>query len=119
MSVSLIGRALLFPLIVVCPLFSVGSFLFFLSLIIIIILIGISWALINVNNLTIVSNLAPEDLKGQAFGVYNAIIGIGGVLGALLGGYFAHLLGYMAAFIAASIFVLVGLRIAFKALSTS
>jgi MFS family permease len=98
-------------------LFAKGSAVFSIILVIIFVLIGLSWALVNVTNLTIVSNLASEGLKGQAFGIYNAIVGMGGIIGSLLGGYLADFLGYLAAFIAAAVFVLVGLRIALKALS--
>lgn len=116
-SISLISRAMLFPLMLICLLFGSKSALFFVILALLFILIGLSWALVNVTNLTIVSNLASKNLKGQAFGVYNGIVGVGGIIGSLLGGYLAGLLGYLAAFVMASLFVLVGWQISLKVLS--
>ena len=48
------------------------------------------------------SRLAPTGLKGQALGAYNALAGLGGVVGAVIGGFLADSLGFPAAFLVAA-----------------
>jgi MFS family permease len=56
--------------------------------------IGLCWAVINVAGSTLVSRLAPEDGRAEAFGTYNAVQGFGSILGPLVGGFTAEFLGY-------------------------
>jgi len=60
--------------------------------------VGLCWALINVAGSTLVSRLAPENGRAEAFGTYNAVQGFGSILGPLLGGFAAQYLGYAMAF---------------------
>src|SRR3989442_1348450 len=62
--------------------------------------VGLCWALINVAGSTLVSRLAPENGRAEAFGTYNAVQGFGSILGPLLGGFAAQYLGYAMAFAA-------------------
>jgi len=108
---SLFLRIVLLPAIIVPFLFiqsvtarlAVVSFFF--------VLIGVSWALINVSNLVVASRLSPSSIKGQVFGAYNGISGLSAVLGSLIGGYVAKSGSYLATFLLGSLFVSLGLLI--------
>ncbi|MFQ5793988.1 MAG: MFS transporter [Candidatus Bipolaricaulia bacterium] len=71
---------------------------------------GASWAFIGVSGVAIVSKLSGEGLRGQAIGTYNALAGIGGILGALIGGYLAEF-SYLATFLLASLFLVASIGI--------
>jgi len=89
-------RIALFPLAGLLPLVSPGGRI---PLILVLFLFtGATWAMTNVTAQGIVIKLAPEEARGQALGVYNALMGVGWILGSLLGGYIAGGLGYLAAF---------------------
>jgi len=60
---------------------------------------GVTWAFFQLAATAIVSRLAPEGFKGQALGAYNAIAGLGNVLGAVVGGVLFDFLGFSAAFL--------------------
>jgi predicted MFS family arabinose efflux permease len=66
--------------------------------------IGISWAVIAVTAATLITRLAPVDVRGEALGVYAAIAALAGGLGSVLGGWFASL-SYVLAFGAAGALV--------------
>ena len=70
--------------------------------------VGLCWAVINVAGSTLVSRLAPENARAEAFGTYNAVQGFGSILGPLLGGFTAQLLGYAPAFGVSVALVLAG-----------
>jgi len=59
---------------------------------------GVTWAAIAVSGTTAVAMLAPKGVKGRALGLYNAIIGAGGIAGSLAGGYLAQVFGYAVSF---------------------
>lgn len=61
-------------------------------------LVGLTWAVVAVTGAGLVSRSAPRSLRGEAFGVYAALSGLGGGAGGLLGGYVAAAVGYRAAF---------------------
>lgn len=62
------------------------------------ILTGVTWAAIAVSGTTAVAVLAPKELAGRAMGLYNAVIGAAGIIGSLVGGHLAASLGYSASF---------------------
>ena len=96
-------RIVLFPLAGFLPLVGPGGRI---PLILVLFLFtGATWAMTNVTAQGIVIKLAPEEARGQALGVYNALIGVGWILGSLLGGYVAGGLGYLAAFSLAAAFL--------------
>ncbi len=74
-------------------------------------LTGFTWSYFQLGSTAVVSRLAPRGLKGQSLGLYNALAGLGNVLGALLGGYLAEYLGYAAPFLAGAALVLMALPI--------
>jgi MFS family permease len=69
--------------------------------------LGLTWAVVVVTAATLVTQLAPEAIRGEAHGVYNALIAVGGGVGGLLGGWLAGL-GYAVAFGTAGVLVVAG-----------
>ncbi|WP_367175433.1 MFS transporter [Haloarcula rubripromontorii] len=70
-------------------------------------LIGVAWAVIAVTAASVVTQLAPSAIRGEALGIYTAVSGlasgVGSILGGWLGGY-----GFLLAFAVAGALVLVG-----------
>ncbi len=62
-------------------------------------LAGITWSFFQLSTTALVSRLAPGELRGQGLGLYNAVAGLGNVIGAALGGYLADAFGYAAPFL--------------------
>jgi MFS family permease len=60
----------------------------------ILILTGLSWAFMNPASSALLLELSPVEHRGRALGGLNAIIGLGVVLGALLGGFITDIYGY-------------------------
>lgn len=73
-------------------------------------LIGITWAVIAVTASTLVTQLSPASIRGEAFGVYAALSAFAGGIGSVLGGWLAAA-SYTAAFVAAGGLVLLGATI--------
>ncbi len=111
LPVALAVRVLILPLVIVPFLTLKGGVAQLTVAAAIFVVIGASWAFINVSNLVIVSSLSEGKLKGQVFGIYNAINGGSLVLGSLIGGYIAKFAGYLTTFLLASLFVAIGLSI--------
>lgn len=55
---------------------------------------GLTWAAINVSSMVSMAVLSPKGQEGMAMGVYNSVIGVSTIVGALFGGYLATHLGY-------------------------
>jgi MFS family permease len=70
--------------------------------------IGVTWAVIAVTAAALVTSLSPARIRGEALGVYTALVGVGTGVGSLLGGVLATGYGYLVAFALASVFVLLG-----------
>lgn len=71
--------------------------------------IGFFWAFVSVASTALVSKCAPVGSKGESLGLFNAIIAVGGISGALIGGEVANYLGYGAAFFAGVCLVVLGI----------
>ncbi len=108
---ALAFRIVLFPLVTAPFLLLKETGLQLIVALAVFVIIGGSWAFINVSNLVIVSSLSDGQLKGQVFGIYNAINGASLVIGSLVGGYLAKFGGYLTTFLLASLFVALGLGI--------
>lgn len=65
-------------------------------------LAGLSWSFFQLSAMTLVSRLTPTALRGQGLGLYNAISGLGNVVGACLSGYLADAFGFAAPFFSAA-----------------
>ena len=72
---------------------------------------GVTWAFFQLTGTAIVSRLAPVGSKGEAMGIYNALLGLSTVFGALIGGFLSDSLGYTAAFVAAGALIFIALPI--------
>ncbi|HOD73252.1 MAG: MFS transporter [Candidatus Bipolaricaulis anaerobius] len=72
---------------------------------------GATWALFQLSVTAIVSRLSPSGLQGQGLGIYNAVAGLGNVLGALAGGFVADFIGFPAAFLLGAMLMVVALPI--------
>jgi MFS family permease len=72
---------------------------------------GFLWAFVGVASTTLVTKAAPPDAKGENVGIFNAVVSVGGILGALTGGYVALTLGYAVSFFAGTGLVLTGLLV--------
>lgn len=70
-------------------------------------IVGLTWATIAVTAATLVTTLTPVVIRGEALGVYGALVAVGGGVGGLLGGALASF-GYTVAFGIAAALVLVG-----------
>ena len=71
--------------------------------------IGFFWAFVSVASTALVSKCAPAGSKGESLGLFNAIIAVGGISGALIGGEVANYLGFAAAFFAGVGLVVLGI----------
>lgn len=72
---------------------------------------GATWAFFQLSVTAIVSRLSPHALRGQGLGIYNAVAGLGNVLGALAGGFVADFIGFRAAFLFGAMLMVVTLPI--------
>ena len=55
----------------------------------------LAWSLLSVSSTALVASLSPEN-EGEGMGIFNAVTALSGVIGAVLGGWAAHLWGYIA-----------------------
>ena len=63
---------------------------------------GAMYAIVGVAGTTTVTKLAPSNIQGAALGAYNAVVGVGIVVGSVLGGLIAASLGWYAVVAATS-----------------
>ena len=71
--------------------------------------VGYFWAFVSVASTALVSKCAPPGTKGVNLGLFNAMVSVGGITGALVGGEVANYLGYAAAFFAGVGLVILGI----------
>ncbi len=71
------------------------------------VVIGLTWAVIAVTAATLVTRLSPAAIRGEALGVYGALVAVGGGVGGLFGGWLAGI-GFVVAFGVAGGLVVVG-----------
>jgi MFS family permease len=104
---ALLARAAAFPLVAAVGVATGGTLLAPGLTATLLALVGVSWAVIAVTAPTLVTGLSPVSVRGEALGVYGALVAVGGGVGGLLGGVLARV-GYPLAFGAAGGFVLLG-----------
>ncbi len=104
-------RGLLFPLVAVAAGVGIAG-VRSVVLGVLLLSIGVTWAVIAVLGTTIVTRLAPSGLKAEALGSYVAIGAVGGGLGSIVGGWLATN-GFLLAFLAAGGLVSLGAVIVF------
>lgn len=71
--------------------------------------VGFLWAFVSVASTALVSKCAPPGTKGANLGIFNAMVSVGGIAGALTGGEVANYLGFGAAFFAGVGLVVLGM----------
>ena len=109
--VALATRAVFFGLVGVAALLPVGRYALLLASFT---TIGLTWAVIAVTAASIVTRLAPTNLRGDALGAYTALSGLATGVGSLLGGAIAARVGYLVAFLVAAGLVVTGLALAYS-----
>ena len=86
-------------------------------------LMGSMFSVVSVAGVTTTLNLSPRRGKGEAVGAYNAVIGLGMIVGGILGGVIATFAGYYAVVVVAGILgalaIALLLRVRFDAGETS
>ncbi len=106
-----LGRSVLFPAFLLFVLVPLSPLVVLAGVLALHAAVGLCWALINVSGSTLVSDLAPEDARGEAMGAYNAVQGFGSILGPLLGGFAAEFYGYAVGIGVSVAFILAGVAI--------
>jgi predicted MFS family arabinose efflux permease len=110
----LTARGVAFPLVTL----SAGTLPFpfdLASLAVLLGLVGVTWAVISVTATGTVTRLSPAPIRGEALGLYAALAGFGGGVGAAIGGAVATVVGYFATFLAAGVVVVAGAGVALTA----
>ena len=74
-------------------------------------LAGLSWSFFQLSTMALVSRLSPPEMRGQGLGIYNALAGLGNVVGASLGGFLADGFGFAAPFLSAAALLFITLPI--------
>ncbi len=104
---GLLGRGIALPIVAAVGVVLGTSVVGVGAIGIVFLVIGMTWAVIAVTAATLVTKLSPVAIRGEALGVYGALIAVGGGVGGLLGGWLAGM-GYVVAFAVAGGLVLVG-----------
>ena len=104
---SLIARGVAFSAIVAAGVLLSGTPLGTGLVSVLFLVVGFTWAVVAVTAATLVTKLTPVVIRGEALGVYGALVAVGGGVGGLLGGALASF-GYTVAFGVASGLVLLG-----------
>lgn len=96
-TVGLLVRAFAFPLVAIGGAAFGAATLGFGVAAVLFVVIGLSWAIIAVTAGTLVTQLAPVSVRGEALGVYSALSALAGGVGSVVGGWLAAS-GYVLAF---------------------
>ena len=87
---------------------TVGYLLFFILMYGI---FGGIWSFIGIGEVTSISNMAAQTIRGKVIGYYNSLNGVGQIIGAGLSGFIAYDISYSFDFILSAVIVLAGLMI--------
>lgn len=71
------------------------------------VIVGLTWAIVAVTAATLVARLSPPIIRGEALGVYTALVALAGGIGGLLGGWIAEL-SYPIAFTLSAVLIVLG-----------
>jgi len=88
-AVGLLARGVALPAVAAAGAVLAGTLLGFGVLGALFVVIGVAWAVIAVTAATLVTQLAPPIIRGEALGTYGALSAVGGGVGGLLGGWLA------------------------------
>lgn len=104
---GLLARGIALPAVAVVGVIAGGSLFGLGSLGVVFVVIGLTWAVITVTAATLVTTLASSGIRGEALGIYGALVAVGGGGGGLLGGVLADS-SYTVAFAVAGGVVVIG-----------
>ncbi len=104
---GLLARAALHPAVAVVGLLLSATLLGTIINGVVFVLIGVAWAVIAVTAASVVTQLAPSAIRGEALGIYTAVSGLASGVGSLLGGWLGGY-DFLLAFAVAGALVLVG-----------
>ncbi len=99
------ARIAIFPSFFLVTMLSLGSSELFIVLLVLHAGAGLCWAGLSVAGHAIVGKLAYKNFRTQSLGMYNAVQGTATIIGSLVGGFVASILGYEALFVMASVFI--------------
>ncbi len=77
-------------------------------------LTGLMFSIVSVAGVTSVTDLAPETIRGEAVGAYNAVTGLGMIAGGFLGGAIASLAGFYAVAVATGLLTAVAVGMLYR-----
>ena len=104
-AMAFVGRIFLFPTVFLVTMLGLSFWPMMAVLCVLHAGIGFCWANLSVAGNTIVSHISYKDFRTESLGAYNAIMGIGTIVGSLVGGLVATSMGYEVTFLVASGFV--------------
>ncbi len=107
---GLATRALAFPTVALVGITLGGTRLGVGAVTLAFLVIGLTWAVIAVSASTLVTELTPAVIRGEALGTYGALVAVGGGVGGVIGGTLAAF-GYVVVFATAGVAVLVGVAV--------
>ncbi|MFB6183859.1 MAG: MFS transporter [Haloarculaceae archaeon] len=106
-TAGLTVRAIALPTVAIVGSALAASLTGLLATAVVFLVVGLTWAVIAVTASTLVTRLAPQQIRGEALGIYTALTAFAGGVGALVGGWLAGV-GYLVAFGVAAALVIVG-----------
>lgn len=104
---GLLARALALPAVAAVGGLAGGTLFGGVATAVVFVAIGLTWAVIAVTAAALVTTLASPVVRGEALGMYSALVALGGGIGGLLGGWLAAF-DYLVAFGVAGGVVLAG-----------
>ena len=104
---GLLARGLSFPVIALAGIALGVTYVGIAAFTLVFVLVGLTWAVIAVSAATLVTTLTPHGVRGEALGVYGALVAVGGGVGGLVGGALATF-GYPVVFAVAGGTVVLG-----------
>jgi predicted MFS family arabinose efflux permease len=107
-TAALVVRAAAIPLVAVVGAALAAGLLGTVVTAALFLVIGLAWAVVAVTAGTIVTRVAPSEVRGEALGVYAALSALAGGIGSIAGGAIATGYGFTAAFGAAGAVIFVG-----------
>lgn len=107
-------RVFLFSSIAVIPYFGLFSFQVMILVIFLYGFMGFLWSFISISQITTVTRMANTKIRGRAIGLYNSILGMGQIIGALISGFLVSYLGFAMDFLISALVVMVGLVLVIK-----
>lgn len=101
-------RAIAMPMVAIVGAALAASLTGTVVIAVLFVIIGVAWSVIAVTAGTIVTRVAPGQVRGEALGVYAALSTLAGGIGSIAGGATATRFGFIVAFGSAGVVILLG-----------